>query len=552
MKKLGPTVRGPVPVAGKPAPVETPTAAPSRPAVEAKPALPSTFTASVATVKPAVNLARTPLDTRALPTLGVVGLGITGATVLATGIANGWRGIGVELRPTPTRAAGFNTREELLHQFAKIDQLMEQRYPGMQTMKLAEALREVLVPVKVIEDVDARGDRSVTTRAAPVEVTALKPDQRVTNYDAMLGGGTPWQIHSTDFENVLRRYLAHLEESDRANGIDPPRVTLHIGARPVVPTSGVDETTLPLEERGVFRADDGSVRLSIEQVERKGRGATERKTGTVPTELGALDLLVLAEGTNSPTAERLGHRTTEVTYTDLPGFEGQPTVAKKRVLSGRLDVPIGPLLRNRVATVHDDDGTPYWVRQQVVGGKPEHGAWLLIEVPPGKTFDPIAEGAVPANTDPASAEYRQAAQALTKSYFLEQAAVILERTPESLATAQVTNGPSEFTLTERMSEQVVLAPNVIVAGDRVGNGFFGYGGAMTGAISHAEAFNTFFTQRREGVAAEKALSSLGDELLSATKAWVRLSKVQFEGPAPATFRGGAPGDRALPTIGALA
>lgn len=506
---------------------------------------------------PVANAPKKARSTAALPTFLSIGAGITGSSLLAMAVAKGRRAIGVELREAITLPPSFNTREELLTEATKIDHLMNERYPGRQTMRLADELKKVLIPVVAIEDVDARGPVEKRTSSPLVKLKDPDPTRKLTDYDAMLSSGTPWQVHATELQTVYRNYLEHLEASDRSAGIDPPRLTLHVGFRPVQPV-GVDGkplsseaiAALPPEERGLWKDEHGKLNVSIEAVERNPAGGMQRKAGTKPLSLGAADLTAIAEGTNSSSATRLGHAPKDVVYSDLSGSVGVETVARKRVFSGRLGIPVGPVLRNRIDEVHDENGKPYWLRQQLVGGKKEHGAWVLVEVPEHQSFDPLAAGKVPVGTAPTSLEYRSAQAVLMKSFYLEQAALVLDTTPETLRDVPLTFGPNLFTLTKRESTDVVVASNAVITGDRVATGFFGYGGAMTGAISHTEALASYFDAVDAGADVPSALQDLSSELIAGSKAWVRLSKAQFEGPDPKSLKG-APGALALPTISSI-
>ena len=342
----------------------------------------------------------------------------------------------------------------------------------------------------------------------------------------VLDGPSTFQAEASSIQKLLRRYLELMQEQDRAAG-RPARVQLF-----------THHQVVKEEGDGFIPGPDGRLRIRIEALQEfdfKGQFVRIREPGTELIDLGTPELFMVAEGFNSPDARRLGfhQHDVEVDHGDGRG----PVVAQADFLAGLVDILVGGRLRRRISSEFDADGQEYWVRQIAVGHEsdPEVG-WVLIQVPDFKTFDPIAEGLVPATTDIESPHYFAAYHKLLYEYYLKHAADILGVSRATLRTVQMTYGPVLFSLIERCGDDAQIAPNGVVAGDSFGNGhFLTSGGAMTGMIGHSARVREYWAARGAGTEPAVAIRSLAESIREDTHAWLHVSAKEYSQALPINF-----------------
>jgi hypothetical protein len=177
------------------------------------------------------------------------------------------------------------------------------------------------------------------------------------------------------------------------------------------------------------------------------------------------------------------------------------------------------------------------VRQIAIGHEndPEVG-WVLVQVPDFKTFDPVAEGLVPAGTAYETPEFYAAMQNLLYEYYIKQAADVLDVPRDELKQVQMIYGPKLFSLIERVGDDPVVATNGVVAGDSFGNGhFLTSGGAMTGMVGHGFRVFAYWQARAAGATPSKAIRKLADAIREDTHAWLRVSAKEYSQALPINF-----------------
>ncbi|MCU1365562.1 MAG: hypothetical protein JWN39_1201 [Ilumatobacteraceae bacterium] len=490
-----------------------------------------------------------------------IGLGGTGMLSMLWALAMGRRVVGVELRGDPFLGVHWNIREDLYHQFGLIDRMMVERY-GEEGVPLrangkrfsladcfysADTLSGDIVTDEIIDGWDSEQhivgtihdvefiddrwrdnlpNRVVTILDRPVPPACPDPAKIRHSMLEVLDGPSTFQAEASSIQKLLRRYLEFIEEQDRAAG-RPARVQLF-----------THHQVVREPDDGFIPGADGRLRIRIETLQEfdyKGQFVRIREPGTDLIDLGTPELFMVAEGFNSPDARRLGfhQHDVEVDHADGRG----PVVAQADYLAGLVDLLVGGRLRRRISSEFDADGQEYWVRQIAVGHEndPEVG-WVLVQVPDFKTFDPIAEGLVPPDTEIESPQYFAAYHKLLHDYYLKQAADILGMSRDTLRTVQMTYGPVLFSLIERCGDDAQIAPNGVVAGDSFGNGhFLTSGGAMTGMIGHSARVHEYWVARDAGTAPEVAIRGLAESIRRDTHAWLQVSAKEYSEAAPINF-----------------
>lgn len=490
-------------------------------------------------------------------------LGLGGANMMAMlwTVAMGRRAVGVEMRGDPFLGVHWNIREDLYHQLGLIDQMMlarygEERVPRRrngQIFRLAECFysphtsagdvvadeiidgydtdQHIVGTIHNIEFIDDRWRDDLPNRVITVLDPPTPPDQPDprkirTNMIEVLDGPSTFQAEAASIQKLLRRYLELIEQQDREAG-SRPRVQLFTHHRVV-----------PAEGDGFIHCADGRKQIRIESLTEfnfKGQFVRVREANSETLDLGVPELFMIAEGFNSSDAKRLGfeQKDVEIDHGDGRG----PVVEQADFLAGLVEVLVGGRLRRRIASVFDEEGKEFWVRQIAVGHEndPEVG-WVLVQVPDFKTFDPIEAGLLPAGTDPNAPEYFAAFHQLTYDYYIKQASEILEVPREELKTVQMIYGPTLFSLVERVGDDPLIATNGVVAGDSFGNGhFLTSSGAMTGMIGHASRVLAYWQARDAGTLPASAIRELADSIKADTHAWLQVSATEYSQAAPINF-----------------
>ncbi|MCH0541484.1 FHA domain-containing protein [Streptomyces sp. MUM 203J] len=496
------------------------------------------------------------------PDFLALGLGGTNMMAMLWSVACGRRAVGVEMRGEPSLGVHWNIREDMYHQFGLLDDMMMERYgpdgvpkrgdgsvfrlsdcfyhpdtiagqiSADEVVNSFETRMHVGGTIDHIEFIDDRyrdGEPNRTITVTPPVPVPRKPDPSLIRADMaeVLDGPSTFQTAASELLRMWRRYLEKIEEMDLARGLAEPRVRLFLKHR-VITEDG----------DGFIPGPDGRLRVRIEEVQEmdyRGRFVRTRAPGTEVIDIGVPELFVVAQGFYSSDAERLGftQRDVKVDHKDGRG----PVVAQADYLAGFCEVLVDGRLRRRIASEYDKDGNEYWVRQIAVGHEndPEVG-WLLVQVPDFETFDPIAEGLVPEDTDRTSPEYFAGYQQLLYECYIKHAAKVLELEPEDLAKVQMDYGPKLFSLVERIGEDARLAPNGVVAGDSFGNGhFLTSGGANCGVIGHSYRVLHFWQARDTGVPVAEAIRTLSDGIKQDTLAWLAVSAGEFSQAAPINF-----------------
>ena len=489
-----------------------------------------------------------------------IGLGGTNMMAMLWTVAMGKRAVGVEMRGDPFLGVHWNIREDLYHQLGLIDQMMLERYGedrlprrgDGRIFRLAECFysldtvagdivadeiidgydkhQHIVGTIHHVEFIDDRWRDGLPNRV----VTLLQPPPPPPHPDPamirrsivdVLDGPSTFQAGAASVLVLLRRYLERIEEQDLDAGCEP-RCRLFTRHRVV---TGDD---------GFLPQPDGRVGIRIEALQEldfKGRFVRLRAPGTEPIELGVPELFMVAEGFSSSDAGRLGFRQRDVAIDHGDGRG--PVVAQADFLAGLIEALVGGRLRRRISSAHDEDGKEYWIRQIAVGHEddPEVG-WVLVQVPDFMTFDPVEQGLVPPGTDPESAEFFAAYQHLLYTYYIEQAAEILEIPPHELVKVQMVYGPKLFSLIERVGDDAQVAPNGVVAGDGFGNGhFLTSGGAMTGMVGHGARVLRYWQSRAEGTPPEQAIRELALAIKEDTEGWLEVSAQEYSEALPINF-----------------
>ncbi|MBV9326691.1 MAG: hypothetical protein JO352_23270 [Chloroflexi bacterium] len=490
-----------------------------------------------------------------------LGLGGTSMMSMLWTIALGHRAVGVEMRGDPFLGVHWNIRADLYHQLGLIDRLMLERYgeerlprrgDSDKLFRLAETLystetrsgdivadevidgfdseQHIVGTIHHVEFIDDRWRDGVPNRTvtllSPPPAPEL-PDERLIrdNIRDVLDGPSTFQAGAASVLVLLRRYLEKLEQLDLEGGYEP-RVRLFTRHR-VLNTP-----------EGFIKLDDGRIGFRIEalqELDYRGKFVRVRRPGTGPIELGVPRLFMIAQGSHSTDAERLGFKQEDVVV-DHDDGRG-PVVAQADFLAGLLEVLVGGRLRRRISSEFDENGTEYWVRQIAVGHEndPEVG-WCLVQVPDFKAFDPVAAGLVPEGTDGRSPEFFAAYENLVYDFYVQHVADILDMPKEQVQKIQSAYGPKLFTLVERMGDDALIAPNGVVAGDSFGNGhFLTSGGAMTGMVGHSARVYEYWRACDAGTRHAEAIRTLADKIMMDTSDWLHVSAKEYSEAVPINF-----------------
>jgi EmrB/QacA subfamily drug resistance transporter len=507
-------------------------------------------------------------------------LGLSGTNMMAMlwSIAHGRRAVGVEMRGDPSAAQmHWNIREDAYHHLAVIDQMMLERYGAGRLPRLGDGslfkLHECFFDTDPASAADARADEvltgfipdshiaglveeSVHIDDRPVNgrpartLTKLGPAPRPAGPSTakigrplaeVLAEPSAFQVGAQELLLVMRRYLRALERLDLAAG-EPPRCRIFTYHRVVVPgrrlgARGSLRRRFTNESDGFVTERDGRTRVRIEAVvELDGKRSYRRvrAPGTKVLDLGVPELFMIAEGVQSSDAARLGFRQEPLLIDHMDGRG--PVRAEADYLAGVMTIYVDSQRRSRISTETDRDGNEYWVRQVMIGHEDDaEVAWIIVEVPEFRTFDPILAGIASPDAPIDSAEYFGGFQHLVQQYFLDHATVLTGLPRFEVARMSMAARPVLITVRAGMGRDALITPNGVVAGDTFGNGdFLTSGGINTGMIGHAFRVRQYWQDRDRGVEAAEAIATLAGSVKGDTSAWLAQTAEQFRQPAAAT------------------
>lgn len=347
-----------------------------------------------------------------------------------------------------------------------------------------------------------------------------------TDMREVLDGPSTWQAAAFSIQLLLRRYLEQLEKID-LNAGRTPRCRLFSKHRVVQDGSGL--VHLPC----------GRVQIRIEEVtEVQYHNDLQRirTPGSDFIDLGVPELFSIATGINCREAEDLGFQQHDV---EVDHGDGQgPKVAQADFVAGQFNILVDGRLRRRIASEFDHHGNETWVRQIAVGHeKDPRISWLIVEVPEHMSLCPAARGLVCPTASKDSAEYFAAYQLLLYDYYISQASLILEISPDELRRVAMVYGPKPFSLVERIGNDARVATNGVVAGDSFGNGHFLHSaGAMCGMLGHAYRFLEYWQRRaHDAHCPESSIRLLVDRIKADTEALLQVSAKEFSQAIPSNF-----------------
>ncbi|KAJ5041377.1 hypothetical protein J3E74DRAFT_470052 [Bipolaris maydis] len=121
--------------------------------------------------------------------------------------------------------------------------------------------------------------------------------------------------------------------------------------------------------------------------------------------------------------------------------------------------------------------------------------------------------------------YFAAYQLLLYDYYISQASLILEISPDELRRVAMVYGPKPFSLVERIGNDARVATNGVVAGDSFGNGHFLHSaGAMCGMLGHAYRFLEYWQRRaHDAHCPESSIRLLVDRIKADTEALLQVA-----------------------------
>ncbi|MCO5969052.1 MFS transporter [Actinoallomurus soli] len=512
------------------------------------------------------------------PDFLTLGMGGTGMMAMLWSVAMGRRAVGVELRGSPyVSVMRWTVSEDVYHHLALIDQMMLERYGEEGVPRRGDGVLLKLADCFYTPYTDpgsVRGDEIVTGFAADSHIGGVarhhehiddrwrdgRPHREVSMPEQInppaavdpalqgrpmrevLDSPSSFQVGAEELLVVLRRYLEGIEAMDLARGV-PPRVRILAYHRAVAPADRAERSgwrrVLPRrrvrDEEPFVAGPDGRVRIRVEAVREldyKGSFRRVRVPNSEIVDLGTPRLFMIAQGADSRDARRLGFQQQPVCIDHGDGRG--PVPAESDYLAGNVDIYLGDRIRHRVASDFDADGNEYWVRQVAIGheGDAQIG-WVLAEVPEYVTFDPILAGLVPPGTPKGSKRFFAGHQFLLRKYFLDQISLITEIPRDEMERNQLSYGPKLFTITERVGQDALVAPNGVVAGDSFGNGHFLHsGGVITGLVGHAWRVLRYWQAVDAGTDERTAIRRLADEIKADTDDWVAHSAPLFARPAP--------------------
>ncbi|USP76221.1 signal peptide protein [Curvularia clavata] len=490
-----------------------------------------------------------------------IGLGGTNMLAMLWAIAMGRRAVGVELRGDPFLGVHWNIREDMYHQLGLIDKMMLDRYGIENAPKRLDGsllglsdlfyspstMARDIIPGAIIEGFDkqhhmvgeihnieyiddrwkdGKPHRTVTSVPAPTIPTAPDPSKIRTDMREVLDGPSTWQAAAYSIQLLLRRYLEQLEKID-LNAGRTPRCRLFTQHRVVQDGSGL--VHLPC----------GRVQIRIEEVTEihyHNELRRIRTPGSNFIDLGVPELFSIATGINCREAENLGFQQHDV---EVDHGDGQgPKVAQADFIAGQFNILVNGRLRRRIASEFDQHGNETWVRQIAVGHENDpRVSWLIVEVPEHISLCPTQRGLVCPSTSKDSAEYFAAYQLLLYDYYISQASLILEISPDELRRVSMVYGPKPFSLVERIGTDARIATNGVVAGDSFGNGHFLHSaGAMCGMLGHAYRFLEYWQRRADDAhCAESSIRLLADRIKEDTEALLHVSAKEFSQAIPSNF-----------------
>lgn len=508
-----------------------------------------------------------PGGTRSASLIGVkdadfvaIGLGGTNMLAMLWAIAMGRRAVGVDLRGDPFLGVHWNIREDMYHQLGLIDKMMLDRY-GLDNLpkrldgsliSLADLFYHPMtksrdiIPGAIIEGYekelhmvgeihnieyiddrwkDGKPHRTVTTVPPPSIPQHPCPTKIRTDLRDVLDGPSTFQAAAFSIQLLLRRYLEALEKID-LNAGKVPRCRLFTKHRVVQDGSGLIH--LPC----------GRVQIRIEEViEVHYHNDLQRirTPGSDFIDLGIPELFSIATGINCREAEQLDFQQHDV---EVDHGDGQGAkVAQADFVAGQFNILVDGRLRRRIASEFDQHGNESWVRQIAVGheGDPRV-SWLIVEVPDFISLCPIKRGLVMADMSKDSAEYYAAYQLLLYDYYISQASLVLEISPDELRRVAMVYGPKPFSLVERIGTDARVATNGVVAGDSFGNGHFLHSaGAMCGMLGHGYRFLEYWQRRAAAHCAKSSLRLLADRIKADTEALLEVSAKEFSQAIPSNF-----------------
>jgi EmrB/QacA subfamily drug resistance transporter len=506
-------------------------------------------------------------------------LGLSGTNMMAMlwSIAHGRRAVGVEMRGDPVAAQmHWNIREDVYHHLALIDRLMLERYGADRLPRLGDGspfrLHECFFDPDPDSAGDARADevlsgfipdshiagivtesvhiddRSVNGRPART-VNALGPARPPAGPSTenigrpvaeVLAERSAFQVGAQELLFLMRRYLRALENLDLAAGLTP-RCRIFTYHRVVVPGRRPSKwgwlgRRFTHEPDGFVTERDGRKRVRIEAVvELDGKRSYRRvrAPGTKVVDLGVPELFMIAEGLKSSDAARLGFQQKALTIDHMDGRG--PVMAEADYLAGVMTIYADSQRRSRISTETDREGNEYWVRQAMIGHEEDaEVAWITVEVPDFRTFDPILAGIASPDAPIDSAEYFGGFQYLVQRYFLDHASVLTGLPRFEVARTSMAATPLMFTVRAQMGRDALIAPNGVVAGDSFGNGdFLTSGGVNVGVIGHAYRVRRYWQDRDRGVDPAAAIVTLAASIKRDTGDWLAQSVQQFRQPPAA-------------------
>jgi len=514
-------------------------------------------------------------------------LGLSGTNMMAMlwSIAHGRRAVGVEMRGDPVAAQmHWNIREDVYHHLALIDQLMLERYGEDRLPRLGDGslfrLHECFFDTDPDSAGDARADEVLSgfvpdSHIAGVVAESVHVDDRPVNgrpartltvhgrarrpagpgtenigrpLAEVLAERSTFQVGAQELLLVMRRYLRALERLDRDASL-PPRCRIFTYHRVVVPGRrpgrwGRLGHAFTHEPDGFVTERDGRMRIRVEEVaelDGKRNYRRVRAPGTKVVDLGVPELFMIAEGLESSDAARLGFRP-EPLVIDHEDGRG-PVTAEADYLAGVMTIFADSERRSRISTETDREGNEYWVRQAMIGHEDDaEVAWIVVEVPDFRTFDPILAGIAPPDAPIDSAAYFGGFQYLMQRYFLDHTAVLTGLPRFEVARISMAATPVMFTVRAQMGRDALIAPNGVVAGDSFGNGdFLTSGGINTGLIGHAYRVRQYWQDRDRGADPAAAIGTLAESVKRDTGDWLAQSLEQFrQPPAASPVRGVTP------------
>ncbi|MBK7857079.1 MAG: hypothetical protein IPJ65_00385 [Archangiaceae bacterium] len=381
-----------------------------------------------------------------LPRAVVSGLS-TGGLLAAVVLARaGYRVDAFEARDSYVRNIQFSSRQALIDELASIDPLLSERF------------LEISSPMSQGFTYTVGGQTQRIERKLPHQGEPLDLPQ---TGEEMLADVTISVVECKVLEQVLFDYLK-----------TQPHITIHRNSK--------------LE----LGAQDAEGRYEV-----KGIGTPE--------------LVVVSEGSNSPTRKALG-------------IENAVTSPGERIIAGVVAAPDGGNAAMRYDDKQLPDGSTERILKMAMGSAKTDMTWALIEVP--VAFDPDPDPAE--GLAPDSEYFSEAQQEAIDDQFREEAALVMARDLDDVELEgpfqKAHSHPSLFTLQQTMSKSAVAGTNVVGLGDFVGTGHFLVGGGMaTASVSHIERLKALVFDLELGTDKAAALRKYEQGVIADTLAWGR-------------------------------